>query len=202
MRLVTKVSVSDLVHIGFWQKKGAINISMTEAKRGNAKICLTNCLKCKHKQRRSMKNIVLAWHMMDQFWWNRFWRQGWEWNEMYINRLMYTLHTVPKTRRYKIKSQHQEYIMISWSWENLVSRQILFPRCVTVRPLGAVLRGSVAVCPQRQQKYHTCVPSGSTATSILSMTRNTFPFNCPKHVFSLMPFRIDCLISCHRVSFN
>ena len=60
IRLVTKVSVSDLVHIGFWQKKGAINISMTEAKRGNTKICLTNCLKCKHKQRRSMKNIVLV----------------------------------------------------------------------------------------------------------------------------------------------
>ena len=50
IRLVTKVLVSDLVHIGFWQKKGAINISMTEAKRANAKICLTNWLKCKHKQ--------------------------------------------------------------------------------------------------------------------------------------------------------
>ena len=50
MRVVTKVLVPDLVHIGFWQKKGAINISMTEAKRANAKICLTNCLTCKHKQ--------------------------------------------------------------------------------------------------------------------------------------------------------
>ena len=55
MRLVTKVLVSDLVHIGFWQKKGAINISMTEAKREDVKICLTNWLKCKHKQAQHKK---------------------------------------------------------------------------------------------------------------------------------------------------
>ena len=38
IRLVTKVFVSDLIHIGFWQKKGAINISMTETKRSVSQI--------------------------------------------------------------------------------------------------------------------------------------------------------------------
>ena len=90
IRLVTKVLVSDLVHIGFWQKKGAINISMTEAKRANAKICLTNCLTCKYKQALHEKYCPGLTYDGISF------DDKAENGIRYINRLKYTLSQKPK----------------------------------------------------------------------------------------------------------
>ena len=110
IRLVTKVLVLDLVHISFWQKKMVLcrvqpKYQWPRQKEQSKRRFLSKNGWNANINRRSMKNIVLAWHMMESVFTTRL-RMEWDVHQQI------DVHTVTKTQRYMIKSQHQEYV--SW----------------------------------------------------------------------------------------